>query len=169
MKTFASRAIYLLGLALGLSFFSLSAGAGNTATQRITYSIQEATHIAVSGDPAPMLVTAATPGAEPVPVTEASTRYSIASNAGEDSKKITAALDRDLPAGVHLEVHLAPPDGNATSTRRALSSRAADLVMNIDNVAVTNQPITYTLRADPTAPKLVGGTLLVTYTITNQI
>ena len=168
MKSLAPRAISLLGLALGLSF-SLSAGAGNTATQRITFSIQEATQIPVSGDPAPMLVVAATPGAEPVPVTEASTSYSLASNAGEDSKKITAALDRDLPAGVHLEVQLAPPDGNATSTRQALSSRAADLVTNIDNVAVTNKPITFTLRADATAPRLVGETVLVTYTITNQI
>lgn len=168
MKSFTSRAISLLGLALGLSF-SLSAGAGSTATQRITYSIQEATHIAVSGDPAPMLVVAATPGADPVPVTEASTSYSIASNAGENAKKITAAIDRDLPAGVHLEVQLAPPDGNATSTRHVLSSRAADLVTNIDNVAATNKPITYTLRAEATAPRLVWETVLVTYTITNQI
>ena len=168
MKSLAPRAISLLGLALGLSF-SLSAGAGNTATQRITYSIQEATHIAVSGDPAPMLVVAATPGTEPVPVIEASTRYSIASSAGENSKKITASIDKDLPAGVLLEVELAPPDANATSTKRALSTHATDLVMNIDNVVATDKAITYTLRADATAKSLVGDSLLVTYTVTNQI
>lgn len=172
MKPFASRAISLHGLALALALalsFSLPAGAGNTATQRITYSIEEATYISVSGDPTPMRVVAATSGTEPVPVTEASTSYSLAANGGENAKKITAAIDKDLPAGVLLEVQLAPPDGNATSTRQAMSSRATDLVTNIDNVAVTNQPITYTLRADPTAPKLVGETILVTYTITNQI
>ena len=164
----APGAIRLLGLALGLSC-SLSACAGNTATQKICYSVQEATQISVSGDPAPMVVVAATPGVDPVPVTEASTRYSIASNAGEDSKKITASLDRDLPAGVLLEVELAAPDANATSTKRALSRQATDLVTNIDNVAATDKAITYTLRAEATAKALAGDSLLVTYTITNQI
>lgn len=168
MKILAPDAIRLLGLVMGLSC-SLSVGAGNTATQRITYSVQEATRISVSGDPAPMVVVAATPGAEPISVTEASTRYSIASNAGENSKKITASLDRDLPAGVLLEVELAPPDANATSTKRALSRQATDLVTNIDNVAATDKAITYTLRAGATAQGLAGDSLLVTYTVTNQI
>ena len=164
----APGAIRLLGLALGLSC-SLSAWAGNTATQKICYSVQEATQISVSGDPAPMVVVAATPGVDPVPVTEASTRYSIASNAGEDSKKITASLDRDLPAGVLLEVELAAPDANATSTKRALSRQATDLVTNIDNVAATDKAITYTLRAEATAKALAVDSLRVTYTVTNQI
>lgn len=62
--------------------------------------------------------------AVPVPVTDASTRYSLTANAGENANKITAARDRDLPAGGHLEVQRAPPDGNATSSRQAVSSRA---------------------------------------------
>lgn len=168
MKSLAPRAISLLGLALGLSF-SLSAWAGNTATQRITFSIQEATQISVSGDPAPMLVVAATPGTEPVPVTEASARYAIAANAGENAKKITAALDRDLPAGILLEVELAAPNGEATSSRRALSTQAVDLVTDIHNVMATEKAITYNLSAGSTEGSPGGGNLVVTYTVTNQI
>ena len=108
-----------------------------------------------------MTITAAPAGQAPTPVTDATTTYSITNNAGTDSKKITAAINTDMPTGVTLEVELVAPTG-ATATKQALSSAPANVVTGIDNVSETGKSITYTLSATAAAGKVTCSSLCAT-------
>lgn len=160
--------IVVLGASIGMAMNGW-ARAGGTATQTVTYAVQEVALISVSGVPGHLKVDAARPGSEPISATDAGATYSFTSNAGKDSKKITAALDKDLPSGVTLEVELASPDGNASTTKQVLSATPVDLVVNIDSVVTTNKTITYSLGATAEAGQVTSDSVIVTFTVTNQI
>lgn len=167
MNTNTMTRISTLAVAIGLAFSANSWAADDTATQTVGYEVQEIALIDVSGSPAAMTITAAPAGQAPTPATDATTTYSITNNAGTDSKKITAAINTDMPTGVTLEVELGAPTG-ATATKQALSSAPANVVTGIDNVSETGKSITYTLSATAAAGKVTSANKTVTFTITNS-
>lgn len=167
MNTNTITRISTLAAAIGLVLSANAWSADDTATQTVTYEVQEIALIDVSGSPGAMTITAAAPGQAPTPVTNALTTYSITNNAGSDSKKITAAIDTAMPENVTLEVELAPPTG-ASATKQSLGATAKDVVTGIDNVNETGKTITYTLSATAAAGKVTSANKTVTFTITSS-
>ena len=134
-----------------------------SATQTVTFSVSAISVMSVSGNPAAMNITTATPGSAPTPVTDASTTYAITTN--ETSKKIVAAIDANMPSGLTLQVALQAPAGATSAGTVSLSTVAADVVNNVGTVNVSGRSITYTLSATTAAGTVGSQSRTVTLTI----
>lgn len=159
-----------IAMVLALSAAAAStAVAQSSATQTVTFTVNDVSSIAVSGDPGSMAVDA---GGANGTATDASTTYDVTTNAPSTAPvKITAQITNggDMPTGVTLSTTLADPDatGSATSAGAVVlnSTAAQDVVTGISNLQATGNTITYTLTADVTASAISGATRVVTYTI----
>jgi len=134
-----------------------------TATQVVRFQVNAVNQIAVSGNPMPMVINSATPGSIPTTVVATGTTYAITTN--ETNQKISASLDRAMPAGVTLEVALAAPASAASLGTVPLSTGAADVVTGISSVAASALPITYRLSATTAVQMPAAETRTVTFTI----
>ncbi len=162
------RKLVVVLLVLGLvSLLVPAAMAANSATQTITFEVQAINEISVSGNPAALIVSAATAGSQPNEVSNALTTYAITTNG--TSKKITGALDAAMPSGVTLEANLAAPTVGTSAGDVALTAVAQDMVTGIAEVADASSAITYTLGATVAAGVLASDTCVVTYTIADGV
>ena len=148
-------------LVLGLSGMAMAASA---ATQTVTYEVQAINAIAVSGSPATLTVSAATAGSSPTQVSDATTSYGITTN--ESSRKITAAINTNMPAGITLTIDLVAPTGGTSAGDVSLSTVAADAVTGISTLAESSKMITYKLSATIAAGVVASASKTVTLTIT---
>ncbi len=151
------------GLTLGLPGV---ATAGNTAQQTVTFEVTAIDEISVSGNPAALTINSATAGSAPTAVQDTSTSYAITTNGGADARKITAAIDSDMPAGTTLQITLATPTGGSSAGASSLSTTAADVVTAIDSVAESGLQITYDFAATAAAGVVASDTRTVTLTLT---
>lgn len=138
-----------------------------TATQVVRFQVNAINQVAVTGDPAPMIINSATPGSEPTSVTDAGTSYAVTTN--ESNQKITASIDQPLPSGVTLEVTLAAPVGAASTGAIPLSTAGADVVTGISSTAASSLPITYRLSATTTVQMSAPAARTVTFTIVSGV
>lgn len=153
----------ILLLVAGLMVLGATAAfAVNTATQTVTYGVTAIDELSVSGDPGPLIVSAAIAGEDPTSVTDATTTYSVTTNG--TGMRITGVLDTAMPAGLTLSITLAST-GATSAGAVILTAVPADLVTGISSLAETNG-ITYELAAtaaaaivDPSATKTVTLTL----------
>ncbi|KAA6183051.1 hypothetical protein F2Q65_16655 [Thiohalocapsa marina] len=148
----------------------LSAGAmaASTGDQTVTYTVPEMADIVISGSPGAMTITAPAAGADPAPVTDATTSWSVTSNAGTDAKKLTAALDADMATGLTLKVTVTAPDG-AASSQQTLTAAGVDVVTGIDSVSETGLGIEYELTATVEAAAATSVEKTVTFTLVDAI
>ena len=153
----------ILTMALVLGVYGV-AHAANTATQLVSFEVAAINEISVSGDPNTLVINAATPGSNPNPVTESSTKYSITTN--ETNKKIIARIDTAMPTGLTLKVKLDAPTGASSEGDVVLSTTAASVVTGIGPVAESSLTITYTLEATAEA-EVSSGQRTVTFTLTD--
>ena len=127
------------GMALGLAgcIFGWvgAAFAGNPTRQIVQLQVAPINEFAVSGDPQDFLVRVGDAALN------TSTTYAITTNM--DKRKITAALDAEMPSGVTLEINLTPPPGASSAGFRPLSPSAQDLVTGISRKAAGGLPINY--------------------------
>jgi hypothetical protein len=149
---------------LSAGIFSINSFAGPTATQTVTYAVTAINEISVSGNPGALTVSTATAGSAPNAVTDASTTYSITTN--EPTRKITGAINTDMPSGLTLSVTLAAPTGATSAGKKALTSVATDLVTAISTLNESAKTITYELAATSAAGVVPSATKTVTLTIT---
>lgn len=119
--------------------------------------------ISVSGNPPSLVIASAIAGGGPIPVSNASTTYSIQS--GTSGQRILAVLDSPLPAGVTLEVQLAAPAGAQSAGRVSLSIVAQVAVQNIPLGEFAGLSITYYLSAPTSAGVVPLEGRTVTFTI----
>lgn len=126
--------------AISIMFFCGTALASNTATQTIKIKVEAISVISVSGDPGILLISDGRTSA-----TDDSTTYAITTN--ETNKKIIAKIDKELPEGLTLKVHLDPPEG-AVASEVALNTSPQDVVTDISRVAESGMKILYTLTSD---------------------
>ena len=134
-----------------------------TATQVVRIQVNAINQIGVSGDPAPLVITTAVAGQAPTSVVATGTSYSITTN--ESNKKITAALDQPLPAGVALAVALVAPPGAQSAGEVMLATSSADVVTGVSALSSTGLAITYRLSADATVRMPVPAARTITFTI----
>lgn len=133
-----------------------------TATQVVRIQVNAISQIGVSGAPAPLVINTASAGQAPTSVSGDGATYGITTN--EANQKISASIDQPMPAGVTLEVQLAAPAGAASVGSVALTTSASDLVTGISRTAAAGLPITYRLRATPSA-QLGPAARTVTFTV----
>ncbi len=158
------RKISIIVLVAGsLCLLSGIAMAATSATQTVTYEVTAINAITVSGNPAALTVNAATAGSAPTAVSDATTTYAITTN--EIGKKITGAINTNMPAGLTLTVNLVAPTGGSSAGATSLSSVAADLVTGITTLNESAKTITYNLSATSAAGVVGSASKTVTLTI----
>lgn len=158
METRRTRAL------IGLAALAVAAGdaAGQQATQVVNFRVDAVSQLAVSGNPAPLVVSAAVAGQAPASASASTTTYAISTN--ESNQKIVASLDQSMPSGTNLEVTLAAPTGASSRGAIALATAGADVVTGISATSATALPITYRLSASVNAV-VTNSARTVTYTI----
>lgn len=154
----AFAALIIAGLGAGAAY------AGDSATQTVTYEVQAINELSVSAATASLTVNSATAGAAPNVATDATTSYAITTN--ETNRKITGAINSNMPSGVTLSVTLAAPTGGTSAGKQALSTTAVDLVTGIATLNESGKSISYELAATAAAGVVASATKTVTLTIT---
>ncbi|MBI5099039.1 MAG: hypothetical protein HZB30_07335 [Nitrospirae bacterium] len=158
------RKIPIILLVAG-SLFLMSgiAMAASSTTQTVTYAVSAINEISVSGNPAALTVSTATAGSAPNSVSDATTTYAITTN--ETGKKITGAINSNMPAGVTLTVSLAAPTGGTSAGATSLSTSASNLVTGITTLNESGKTITYSLSATSAAGVVSSASKTVTLTV----
>ena len=157
--------LMLTGFVFGISGLAV---AGNSATQTVTYEIQAINELSVTGNPGALIISTATAGFEPDFYIDNSTAYAISTNCGDNTKKITAAIDTDMPTGVTLMISLIAPAGATAPVEGVLSTSAVDVVTGIDAVASGGQQVIYKLTATASAGVVASASKTVTLTLTDS-
>ncbi len=156
--TAAFAALIIMGLGAGAAY------AGNTSQQVVTYEVQAINELSVSSGTVSLTVNSATAGQAPNVATDTATSYAITTN--ETDRKITGALNSDMPAGVTLSVTLASPTGATSTGKQVLSSSPTDLVTGISTLNEAGKGISYELAATSAAGVVASAAKTVTLTIT---
>ena len=156
-------------IALALTAVCLYSGneafTANTANQTVTFAVNAVNEISVSAGAISLTISTATAGSEPSDATNTATTYAVTTN--ESSKKITGALDSDMPAGVTLKVQLAAPTGGSSAGEVTLSGTAADLVTGITKKAEGAKTISYKLQTTVAAGVISSASRTVTFTLSS--
>jgi hypothetical protein len=142
----------LSALALSATGSTLRA---QTATQTVTFRVVGVNRAVVAGMTAPL-------DARPRSASVGRASYALSTN--EASQKITASLDRSMPAGTALSVALTAPAGATSRGKTTLGTAATDVVMEIPAGVNGAQPLEYTMSGAPAGP-LAAESRVVTYTI----
>jgi len=134
-----------------------------TGTTPVTFSFQAIDEIAVTGSPT-LTINSAVAGQQPQPVVDTTSRYSISTNG--TNKRISASIDKQLPANTTLEIRLAAPASGTSTGYMTLSTTPVDVVTGINNAASANRTITYRFSAT-TAAGVVSDSCTVTLTLSD--
>lgn len=154
----AFAALLIAGLSAGVSY------AGNTAQQTVTYEVQAINELSVSSPTSSLTVNSATAGSAPNVATDSSSSYAVTTN--ETNRKITGAINSNMPGGVTLSITLAAPTGATSAGKQQLSTTPTDLVTDIATLNESGKAITYELGATAAAGVVPSATKTVTLTIT---
>ena len=159
--TIISIAVLILAVA-GMGFGQSSDG------HTVNIDVQSIDQVDISDAAVTLVISSATFGSGPNEATDNSSLLQWVTNGS--SRKITAALDSDLPAGVGLTVQAAAPSGGTGTEGTAagevtLTGTAADVVTTISQ-AYSSSQLTYTANAT-VAASVATVNRTVTYTITN--
>lgn len=133
-----------------------------TATVDIGINVVCLDAIAISGSPPPFILRPKEAGDPLSFAFDISTSYAVTTNC--NSRSIYAALDKALPPGIELQVHLAPPCGCSSWGYVPLCTANNRLVSGISQTAEGGLAISYLFTADATLPPLTMSSV-ITYTI----
>lgn len=132
--------------------------------QTVTFSVIPINEFSITGNPGTLVVSTSAAGARPNSVADKSTRYAIITN-GTD-RKITAEINRAMPAGVALTVDLAAPTGASSASAVILKAAPTEVIMDATGLNQSVNDITYELSAIPEAGVALSERRTVTLTIT---
>ncbi|HOK20009.1 MAG TPA: hypothetical protein PK188_05930 [Thermosynergistes sp.] len=131
--------------------------AADTATQAVNFEVKAIDMIDVTPASVSLVIEDDT-----LTDTDNSSIYTITTNG--TGKKVTAALDADMPTGLTLKVQFSYLDGTP-ATEQTLSVSPQDVLTGISQ-ATGSSTITYTLVAEPTVAPTTGSNT-VTFTLTD--
>jgi hypothetical protein len=163
MKTFNTSLFFCICF---LFFVGLASAADND-TITVNYEVQAINELNIDGASVTLTVNAATAGAQPNQVTTSST-YDITTNCAADAKKLTAAINSDMPANVTLTLNLTAPTNGTSQGDVTISSTPADVVTAIDAVAEANINMTFKLDATVSAGVVASASKTLTLTLTDS-
>jgi hypothetical protein len=148
-------------------FFASLASAANNDTITVNYEVQAINELNIDGASVTLTVNAATAGAQPNQVTT-STTYDITTNCAADAKKLTAAINSDMPPGVTLKLNLTAPTGGTSPGDVTISSTPEDVITAIDAVAEANINMTFKMDATVSAGVVASDSKTLTLTLTDS-
>ena len=146
---------------------------GTSGSHTVSITLQEIAELACSGSPSTLVLSSAgaTPGSLPAPATDATTSLSWTSSvASSTTRKITAALDSNYPAGIVLKATLAKPSGsNGTSAgQKTLSDTAQDMFTGIAGEPCTGATITFEASLSSIIAPVSSESKILTWTLTAE-
>ena len=150
-------------VALALVVVAAVSAQAQTAPQTVLFAVNAINKVAFTGAPS-LTITTAVAGSAPTSVTDATATWAVTTN--QSTAKITASIPAALAAGLTLSSSLGAPAGAASVGFLPLAVVAVDLVTGVTKVAQGAMVVTYKLDATPLAGVVVGGSVVVTYTIT---
>lgn len=124
--------------------------------------------LSVSGNPGLLRVSTAIAGTEPLPVSNATTTYTVSTGNPNRPHKIMARLSAPMPPGVTLTATLDAPPGATSLGPVALDATDRDVVIDIPRRTSATQGITYQLSATVAAGVVPNSSRIVTLTIVQQ-
>jgi len=162
MKRVASLllALALMGLLAGTAL----AGASDTIT--VNYEVTAINELAITAASVTLTVNSATAGSNPDQASDGTT-YGVTTNAGDNAKKITAAINTAMPSGLTLQLNATAPTGASSAGATTLSDVAANVVTLIDSVAQSGLSLAFTLDATLAAGVVAAASKTCTLTLTN--
>lgn len=101
-----------------------------------------ASSLTLSGNPSPFIISKATAGKEPDPISDVSTTYSIQVRPFH-TVAILAALDSPMPTYTSLKISLQAPSKAQSFPSTSLDTNAKPLVINISEGIYNNLQISY--------------------------
>ena len=146
-----------------LALAGASTAQAQTATQTVLFAVNAINQIAFAGAPS-LTINTAIAGNAPTSVTNATSTWAVTTN--QTDAKITASIPLAMPAGATLSSSLAAPAGAASAGFQPLGIVALDLVTTITKLNQAGMVVTYKLDATAAAGVIIGGSRVVTYTIT---
>lgn len=157
------KAALAASLALAFTSHVYAASTGTTSTMA-TFEVTAINEIGLSGNAPSLTVSTATAGAAPDAAT-ASQTYAVTTN---QTAKISASIDTNMPSGLVLTASMAAPTGATTANAQALSTVSQDLVTAIVGLNESGLVLSYSLTATAAARVVASSTRTVTYTITGS-
>jgi len=162
------RAQKILTMALLTGLFPLCLYAGNSDTTSVSFDIQAINELSVNNASVTLTISSALAGSQPNNATT-SASYNITTNCTANSKKITGAINSDMPSNVSLQVQLAVPSGATSLNYVSMSTSAADVVTGIDASAAPNLQIDFKMTAEVSAGVVTTATRTLTLTLTDAL
>ncbi|MFH1453590.1 MAG: hypothetical protein ABIH00_06390 [Armatimonadota bacterium] len=155
----------LLIALVAIAFLAGAAFAGTTDTQTIYYEIDAINEIVFDAD-LTLTIDSATAGSEPDQDFDNDMTYNITTNETA-GKKITAAINANMPANTTLTVYLNNPPGGETQMWKYLNTTAQDVVKSIETV--TGSPSYMVLvNAKVAAGLPADGSRVITFTLCDE-
>jgi len=125
-----------------------------------------ANQVSVSGNPGALVISSATAGIEPLPVTDTGSTYSI--DITTSNMKLTGSINSAMPANTYLKITLSAPSGATSVGRITLTTTDLDLVTSLDSGMVEGGlGISYEFSATVAAGVIATAAKTVTFTITD--
>lgn len=154
----------IMGAAALLVVVSAGTAAAQGSSHTVNYTVNSINTVTVTGTPS-LTITTTTAA-----VTDSASTYAVETNAPATSpKRIMAALDNPMEAGLTLQVELDAPSTVGTSAGVVtLSTTETEVVGDLSQVAESGLKIRYTLTATPAAAA-GSNSKVVTYTIVDEI
>ncbi|MFH1452763.1 MAG: hypothetical protein ABIH00_02130 [Armatimonadota bacterium] len=155
----------LIIVLIAIAFMSAAAFAGSTDTQTVYFEIDAINEIAFDADET-LTINSATAGSEP-DLDSVVCQYAITTNETA-GKKITGALNANMPASTGLMVTAGAPSTGSSAGQVTLNATAASLVTSIETVAQGSINYTLTLDADVAAGLPADGSRVITFTLCDE-
>ncbi|MEK6650010.1 MAG: hypothetical protein AABY75_03480 [Bacteroidota bacterium] len=139
---------------------------GTSATQTLNLTVKPIAVFAVSGNPQPLIITAADAGGGIQSAEDHTTRFTMTTNS--TGQKIVVSINAPMPAGTHLMLQLGHGTGissGAVDLSSALTP--VDAVTGLRPGLSTDQEIMYTFLANASAGPVAPQSRTITYTVTD--
>lgn len=139
---------------------------GASATQTLNLTVKPIAVFAVSGDPQPLMITAADAGGGLLSAEDHTTRFTLMTNS--TGQKIVVSINAPMPAGTRLLLRLGQGTGVSNGSVDVSSAVApVDAVTGLQPGLSTDQEIVYTFLAEASAGPVSPQSRFLTFTVTD--
>lgn len=149
-------------LTFSLLFIFASLSAVTTVTVNVNVNVVCLDAIAVSSSPPPFVFAPKYAGQAFCQAIDQSTTYAVTTN--NYGRSIYGMLNKELPPGLFLNVHFAPPCGATSWGAVPLNTANNRIVGGISQIAEGSLAITYIMTAEASLPSTFDSHI-ITYTI----
>ncbi|MFH1453552.1 MAG: hypothetical protein ABIH00_06200 [Armatimonadota bacterium] len=158
----------LIIVLISIAFLATAAFAGTTDTQTVYYEIDAINELAFDAADITLTIDSCIFGAGTQPLLTAETvHYDITTNETA-GKKITAALNANMPADTSISVTALAPTGGIGPPFITLSTTASNVVISIETVAESSINCNITLKATVAAGLPPDGSRIITFTLCDE-